>query len=83
MVDTRPEDELNEQVVKHDIRELEKKLARYTVPPVGSMEENKVKGRCRILYDQMNNTSTNVVRAVKMDKVHKLKKYRVDVNIFF
>ena len=53
---------------------LENKLKRYNVPPVGHMEEEKEEGRCRILYNQMNNASTKEVRAVKMEMVERLKK---------
>ena len=51
---------------------MENKLARYNVPPVGYMEEDKKEGRCRIMYSQLNNASTSTVRQVKMDRVHKL-----------
>ena len=57
---------------------MENKLARYNVPPVGYMEENKKEGRCRIMYSQLNSASTSTVRQVKMDRLHKLdEKYQV------
>ena len=66
-----------------DWGDLENKLARYNVPPVGYMEEDKKEGRRRIMYSQLNNASTSTVRQVKMDRVHKLnKKYQVDLNLF-
>ena len=50
---------------------------------MGSFEEDKGGGRCRIMYSQLNNASTNVVRSVKMDRVHSLnEKYQVDMNLF-
>ena len=67
--DNRSEEELNQEVVRKEIQKLEKKLARYNVPPVGSMNEDKGEGTCRILYSQLNNASTRAVREIKMDKV--------------
>ena len=47
------------------------------------MDEDKGEGTCRILYSQLNNASTRVVRNVKMDKIHNLNEnYQVDVNVF-
>ena len=69
-VDNRSEEELDQQIVKKEIQKLEKKLARYNVPPVGHMDEDKGEGTCRILYSQLNNASTRVVRNVKMDEIH-------------
>ena len=47
------------------------------------MEENKGERTCRILYSQLNNASTRVVRNVKMDKIHSLnERYQLDVNLF-
>ena len=47
------------------------------------MEEDKKEGRCRIMYSQLNNASTNVVHNVKMDRIHNLnEKHQVDVNLF-
>ena len=40
-VDSRSEEELNQQVVRNEIKKLEKKLTKYNVPPVGHMEEDK------------------------------------------
>ena len=58
-------------------------MAGYNVPPMGSMEEDKGEGRCRIIYNQLNNASTNVVRSVKMDRVHSLnEKHQVNMNLF-
>ena len=47
-VDIRSEEELDQQIVKNEIKKMENKLARYNVPPVGYMEEEKKEGRCRI-----------------------------------
>ena len=81
--DNRSEEELNEEVVRKEIRKLENKLQKYNAPPVGSMEEDKDEGRCRVLYNQMNNASTRAVRDIKMEMVHRLNdKYKVDVNLF-
>ena len=81
--DERSEEELNQEVVQKEIRKLETKLKKYNVPHVGGMEEDKEEGRCRILYNQMNNASTNFVRDIKMEMVHRLnEKYQVDVNLF-
>ena len=58
-------------------------MARYNVPPVKSTKEDKEEGMCRILYNWRNNVLTNVVRAVKIDKVHKInERYQVSVNLF-
>lgn len=58
-------------------------MARYNVPPVGSMEEDKREGRCKIMYRQLNNASTIIVRNVNMDRVHNLnEKYQVIGNLF-
>ena len=47
------------------------------------MEEKREEGRCRILYNQMNNASTKEVRAVKMEMVERLnKRYQVDIDLF-
>ena len=47
------------------------------------VEEDKKEGRRRIMYSQLNNTSTSTVRQVKMDRVHKLnEKYQIDVRLF-
>ena len=47
------------------------------------VEEDKKEGRRRIMYSQLNNTSTSTVRQVKMDRVHKLnEKYQIDVHLF-
>ena len=84
-VDSRSEEELNQQVVKNEINKLEKKLAKYNIPPVGHMEEDKGEGRCKILYNQLNNNnvSTIAVRNVKRGKIHSLnERYQVDVNLF-
>ena len=82
-MDNRSEEELDQQVVKHEIQKLEKKLARYNVPPVGGINENKGEGKCRILYSQLNNASTRAVREVKMDKIHNMNdKFQIDVNLF-
>ena len=82
-IDIRSEEKLNQHVVKDAIKKLEKNLARYNVPPVGHMEEYKEKGRCKTMYNQLNNTSTSTVRKVKMNRVHNLnEKYQVDVNLF-
>ena len=72
-MDNRSEEELNQEVVKKEIQKLERKLARYNVPPVGSINEDKGEGTCRILYSQLNNASTRAVREIKMDKVHNMK----------
>ena len=83
--DNRSEEELSEEVVRKKTRKLESKLERYNAPPVGSMEEDKDEGRCRVLYNQMNNasTSTRAVRDINMEMVHRLNdKYKVDVNLF-
>ena len=34
-VDSRSEEELDQQVVRNEIKKLEKKLAKYNIPPVG------------------------------------------------
>ena len=85
-VDSRSEEELDQQVVKNEIEKLEKKLKWYNVPSVGSMEDDKGEGMCRIMYSQMNNAFTNVVQVVKikMVRVHNLNEMyqRVDVNLF-
>ena len=39
--DNRSEEELNEEVVRKEIRKLEIKLEKYNVPHVGGMEEDK------------------------------------------
>ena len=70
--DNRSEEELDQEVVKKEIQKLEKKLARYNVPPVGSITEDKGEGTCRILYSQLNNASTRAVREIKMDKIHNM-----------
>ena len=44
------EEELDQQIVKNEIKKLENKLTRYNVSPVGYMEEDKKEGRCRIMY---------------------------------
>ena len=67
-IDNRSEEELDQQVVKKEIQNLERKLARYNVPPVGYVNDDKGEGICRILYSQLNNTSTRVMRDIKMDK---------------
>ena len=47
------------------------------------MNEDKGEGTCRILYSQLNNASTKVVRDIKMDKIHITNgRYQVDVNLF-
>ena len=47
------------------------------------MEEDKKEGRCRIMYRQLNNASTNMVHNGKIDRAHNLnEKYQVDVNLF-
>ena len=82
-MDNRSEEELNQEVVKKEIQKLEKKLARYNVPPVGSINEDKGEGTCRILYSQLNNASTRAVREIKMDKIHNMNdRFQVDVNLF-
>ena len=48
-VDNRPEEDLNEEVAKKEIKKLEDKLKRYNVSPVGHMDKEKEEGRCRIL----------------------------------
>ena len=48
-IDNRSEEELDQQVVRNEIQKLEKKLARYNLPPVGHMEEDKGEGTCIIL----------------------------------
>ena len=68
-VDIRSEEELDQQIVKNEIKKMENKLARYNVPPMGYMKEDKKEGRCRIMYSQLNNASTSTVRQVKMDRV--------------
>ena len=50
-VDSRSEEELDQQVVRNEIKKLEKKLAKCNIPPVGHMEEDKEEGSCRILYN--------------------------------
>ena len=42
-VDSRSEEELDQQIVKNEIKKMEKKLTRYNVPPMGYMEEEKRK----------------------------------------
>ena len=82
-MESKSEEELNQQVVKSEIKKLEKKLARYNVPPVGHMEEYKREGRCRIMYIQFDNASTSMVRHIKMDRVYNLnEKYQVGMNLF-
>ena len=82
-MDNRSEEELNQEVVKKEIQKLEKKLARYNVPPVGSINEDKGEGTCRILYSQLNNASTRAVREIKMDKVCNTNdKFHIDINLF-
>ena len=71
-VDDRSEEELNEEVVKKELKKLELKLKKYNVPVMGHMEEEKEEGRCRILYNQMNNASTKVVREIKMGMAERL-----------
>ena len=62
---------------------IEKKLARYNVPPVGSINEDKEEGTCRILYSQLNNASTRAVREIKMDKIRNMNdRFQVDINLF-
>ena len=82
-MDNKSEEELNEDVVRKEIRKLENKLERFNVSPVGHMDEEKEEGRCRILYSQMNNASTRQVREVKMEIVERLNKsYQVDMDLF-
>ena len=70
-------------MVKKEIQKLEKKLARYNVPPVGSINEDKGEGTCRILYSQLNNVSTRAVREIKMDKIRNMNdRFQVDINLF-
>ena len=70
-------------VAKKEIEKLERKLERYTVSSVGSIEEDKKVGRCRFLYNQMNNASTKVVWGIKMEMVHILNvKYQMDGDLF-
>ena len=40
-VDDRSKEELNEEVVKKELKKLELKLEKYNVPAVGHMEEEK------------------------------------------
>ena len=62
---------------------IHSKLARYNVPPVGSINEDKGEGTCRILYRQLNNASTRAVREIKMDKIHNMNdKFQIGVNLF-
>ena len=77
-VDNISEEEIDQQVTRNEIQKLEKKLARYNIPPVGHMEEGKGEETCRILYNQLNNAPTSEMRNVKMDKIHSLnEKYQV------
>ena len=71
-VDIRSEEELDQQIVKNEIKKMENKLAIYNVLPVGYMEEDKKEGMCRIVYSRLNSASTSTLRQVKMDRVHKL-----------
>ena len=69
--------------MKKELKKLELKLEKYNMPAVGNMEEEKEEGRYRILYNQMNNASTRVVREIKMGMVERLnERYDVDINLF-
>ena len=50
---------------------------------MGSINEDKGEGTCRILYSQLNNALTRAVREIKMDQIHNMNgRLQIDVNLF-
>ena len=64
--DERLEEELDSEMISHEIKRLNEKIVKWSSNPVGSMTLEKEDGRARLVFGQMNNMSTKEVRMLKV-----------------
>ena len=66
MQDERLEEDLDTEVIAHEIKRLNEKMKKYSSKPVGNMTTDKEDGRVRCVFGQLNNMSTKEVREIKV-----------------
>ena len=59
--DKRIEEELDSEMIAHEIKRLNDKMVKYNARPVGNMTLDMEEGRVRMVFGQMNDMSTKEV----------------------
>ncbi len=80
---TRTEADLNEEMVRMEMKALESKIRKYNVPQLGDIPEEREDGNIRILVCQMGGCVSKEIREVKIAAVKKLiRQYNINVIAF-
>jgi hypothetical protein len=81
--DTRTEANLNEEMVRMEMKALESKIKKYNVPQLGDIPDEREDGNMIILVCQMGGCESKEIREVKIAAVEKLiRQYNVNVIAF-
>jgi hypothetical protein len=78
--DTRTEADLNEEMVRMEMKALESKIRKNNVPQLGDIPEEREDGNMRILVCQMGGCASKEMREVKITAVEKLIR-QYDINV--
>ncbi len=69
---TRTELELNEAMVRMEMKAMESKIRKYNVPQLGEIPNKRDDGNIRILVCQMGGCASKEIREIKIAAVEKL-----------
>jgi hypothetical protein len=80
---TRMESELNEAMVRMEMKAMESKIRKYNVPQLGEIPNKRDNGNIRILVCQMGGCASKEIREIKIAAVEKLiRQYDINVIAF-
>jgi hypothetical protein len=80
---TRTEADLNEEMVRMEMKALESKIRKYNVPQLGDIPEEREDRNMRILVCQMGGCASKEIREVKIAAVEKLiRQYNINIIAF-